>query len=99
MFNTLRLHLRLVHALQIASDYRECFIHRGCDSLHIGRPQVLNRGLHLGYEVLQWSNLVEIWGTQNKTKITPQLNVCTSLADSYSSSSQATTAPEIKGRS
>ena len=63
-FNTLRLHLRLVRALQIADGYQECFIHRACDFLQIGRVQVLNRGLHLrglhlDFEVLQWSKLVD----------------------------------------
>ena len=98
ILNTLRLHLRLVRALQMASGYQERFIHRACDSLQIGRPQVLDRGLNLDFEVLQWSKLVEIWGTQNETKGNPQLNVCTSLADSYRSS-QGTTAREIQGRS
>ena len=60
IFNTLRLHLRLVRSLRIAGGYQECFVHRGCDSPQIGRPQVLNRGLHLVFEVLQWSKLVEI---------------------------------------
>ena len=64
IFNTLRLHLRLVRALQIADGYQECFIHRACDFLQIGRVQVLNRGLHLrglhlDFEVLQWSKLVD----------------------------------------
>ena len=97
IFNALRLHLRLIRALQVAGGHQMCFIHRACASLQIGRLQVLNRGLHLELEVLQWSKLVEIWDTQNETKNAPQLNVCTSLADSYSSS-QATTAPEIQGR-
>ena len=96
ILNTLRLHLRLVRALQIAGGNQECFIHRVCDSFQIGRLQVLNRGLHLDFEVLQWSKLVEIWGAQNETINNPQLNVCTSLADSYSSS-QATAALEIHG--
>ena len=78
--------------------YLECFIRRACDSLQIGRLQVLNRGLHLDFEVLQWSKLVEIWGTQKRDKNQPPTERCTSLADSYSSS-QATTAPEIQGRS
>ena len=98
MFNTLRLHLRLNGTLQIAGGHHMSFMHRACDSLQIGRLQVLNRGLHLDFEVLQWSKLVEIWGTQNETKNNPQLDFCTSLADSYSSS-QATTVPEIQGRS
>ena len=70
-FNTLRLHLRLVRASQIASGYQECFIHRACDWLQIGLAQVLNRGLYLDVEVLQWSKLDEFGGTQNDTKITP----------------------------
>ena len=71
IFNTLRLHLRLVRALHIAGGYQECFIHRACDSLQIDRLQVLNRGLHLDFEVLQWLKLVETWGTQNQTKTAP----------------------------
>ena len=64
IFNPLGLHLRLVRALQIADGYQECFIHRACDFLQIGRVQVLNRGLHLrglhlDFEVLQWSKLVD----------------------------------------
>ena len=98
IFNTLCLHLRLVRALQIASGYQECFTRRACGSLQIDRQQVLNRSLHLDFEVMQWSKLVEVWGTQNETKGNPQLNVCTSLADSYSSS-QAATAREIQARS
>ena len=98
IFNTQRLHLRLVRALQIASGYQECFIRKACDFLQSGRPQVLNRGLPLNFEVLQWSKLVEICGTQNATKIKPQLNVCTSLADSYGSP-HATTTHEIQERS
>ena len=61
-------------------------------------PQLLNRGLHLDYEVLQWPNLVEIRGAQNETNNTPQQNVCASLAGSYSSS-QETTARGIEGYS
>ena len=83
-FNTLN--LRLVRALQIAGGHQECFIQRTCDSLQIDRLQVLNRGLHLDFEVLQWSKLVEIGRAQNETKPNPQLIVCTSHADSYSSS-------------
>ena len=71
-FGTLpKLHLRLVRALQMAGGNQECFIHRACNSLQIGLPQVLNRGLHLDFEVLQWSKLDEIWGTQNETKTAP----------------------------
>ena len=53
IFNTLPLRLRLVRALQIASGYQECFIHRACDCLQIGRLQVPNRSLQLDFEVLQ----------------------------------------------
>ena len=61
IFDTLRLHLRLVRALQIAGGHQECVIHsRACDSLQVGRLQVLNRGVHLDFEVLRWSKLVEI---------------------------------------
>ena len=98
LFNTVRFHLRLVRALQIASGYQECFIHRAGNSFQIGLPQVLNGGQRLDVEVLQWSKLDEFGGTQNETKNNPQLNVCTPRADSYSSS-QATTASEIEGRS
>ena len=98
ILNTLRLHLRLVRALQMASGYQERFIHRACDSLQIGRPQVLDRGLNLDFEVLR-SKLVKKWGAQNEAKNNNhQLQVCTSIADSYSTS-QATTAREIEGRS
>ena len=77
ILNTLRLHLRLVRALQIvggqiAGGHQECFIHRACDSLQIGRLQVLNRGLHLEFEALQWLKLVEIWGTKIETENNPQ---------------------------
>ena len=51
-FDTLRLHLRLVCALQIAGGDQECFIHSACDSLRIGRLQDFNRGLHLDFEVM-----------------------------------------------
>ena len=98
IFKAMRLKLRLVRGLQMAGGYQACLIHRARDSLQIGRLQVLNRGLHLDVEVLHWSKLVEIWGTQNEKKNDPQLNVCPSLVDSYNSS-QATTAPEIQGRS
>ena len=96
-FDTLRLHLRLVRALPREGGYQECVIHRACDSLQVGLPQV-HKGLHLDVEVLRWSKLDESGGTQNETKNNPQLNVCTSLADSYSSS-RATTASEIEERS
>ena len=69
--NTLRLHLRLVRALQIAGGSQKCFIHRACDSLEIGLPQVISRGLYHDVEVLQWSKLDGFWGTQNETKTTP----------------------------
>ena len=71
IFHKLRLHHWLVRAFQIASGYQKCFIHRAGDSLQIGRPRFLNRGLQLDFEVLQWSKLVEIWGTQNGQKSTP----------------------------
>ena len=64
--------------------------------IRLASDQVLNRGLHLHLEVLQWSKLVEIWGTQNETNNNPQLNVCTSRADSYNAS-QVTIAREIEG--
>ena len=69
-----------------------------CESLQIGSPRFLNRGLHLDFEVLQLSKLVEIWGTQNETKKNPQLNVRTSLVDSYSAS-KTTNLRDIEGRS
>ena len=64
-------------------------------SLQIGHPHVLNGCLHLDFEVLQRSKLVEIRKTQYETKDNPQLNVFTSLADS-GSSSQATAVHEIE---
>ena len=82
-FDTLRLHLRQVRDLQIAGGNQYFFIHRACDSLQIGLTQVLNRGLHLDFEVPQWSKLDEIWGTHNETNNSPQLNICTALVDSY----------------
>ena len=75
IFNTLRLHLRLVRALQTVGAYQECFIHRACDSLQISYLQVFNRGIHLDFEVLQWSKLVEIWATQNETENNRQVHV------------------------
>ena len=55
---------------------------------------------YTSFEVLQW--VVEIGRNLGYTKWdkknNPQLNLCASLADSYSSS-QATTASEIEGRS
>ena len=74
------------------------FIHKACDSRQIGRPRFLDRGLHLDFEALEWSKLVEIWGTQMRQKYNPQLNVWTSLADSHGSS-QATTARDMEARS
>ena len=46
-----------------------------CDSVQVGLCQLHNRGLHLDFDVLRWSKMVEIWGTQNETKNSPQLNV------------------------
>ena len=86
-FDTLRLHLRLVCALQRVGGDSKCFIHRAGDSIQIDLCKVVNRSLHLAF-----------WGTQNDTTTNPRLNVCTSLADSCSSS-QATTAREVEGRS
>ena len=43
------------------STLRFC-IHSSGDSLQIVFCQVLNRGLHLDFDVLQWSKLVEILG-------------------------------------
>ena len=54
-----------------------------CDYLRIGRPPFLNRALHLDFGVIGCSKMIDIWGTQNETKTDPQLNVCTSLADTY----------------
>ena len=61
-----------------------------CYSLQIGRCQVLNRGLHLDhYKKLQWSKLVKIGVHKMRNKkLNPQLNVSTSLADSYSASQE-----------
>ena len=63
------MHIRLARAVQKAGGYQKCFILRAYDSLQIGCPQVLNRGLHLDFEVLRRSKLVESWGTQNEKKI------------------------------
>ena len=70
-FDTLRLHLRVVRALQRAGGDPKCFIHRACDSLQIGHLQILNQGLHLAFEALQWLKFGEIWGTQNEAKKLP----------------------------
>ena len=70
LIDTLRLHLRLVGALQKAGGSQDCCIPRARDSLQIGVPLGLNRGLHVEFEVRQWSKLDEMWGTQNETKIT-----------------------------
>ena len=59
-FDTMRLHLRLVRALQIAGGNQERFIRRACAALQNDLAQVLNRGLHLDFEVLHWSKLDEI---------------------------------------
>ena len=69
-----------------------------CDSLQIGRPPFLNRAPHLDFGVIEWSKMIDIWGTQNETKTDPQLDVCTSVVDTYSPS-QATIAREIEARS
>ena len=98
-FDTLRLHLQLVRVLQGAGGHPKCLISRACDSLQTGLYQVLSRGLHLDFEVLQWSKIAKILGTQNEIKKeNSQLNVCASLAGSCSSS-QAITVREIEGRS
>ena len=53
MFNTLRLEVRLVRDLERADSAQECCIHRWCEPLQIGLPQVLSRGPHLDLEALQ----------------------------------------------
>ena len=63
--------------------------------IFFSRPRFLNGGLHLDFEALPWSKLVETWG--NETEITPQ-PIALSLVDSHSFS-QATTAREIEGSS
>ena len=55
-----------------------------CDFLYIGRLHFLNRGVHLGFGVLQWSKVVDFGKSKNVTKNNPHLNLCTLLADSYS---------------
>ena len=72
------------------------FITATCASFDIDLPQVLNRGLHLDIEVLQWSKSVGVWSAQNETKTSLQLTVVTSRADSYSFS-QETAARETEG--
>ena len=42
-----------------------------CDSLQIGFCQILNGGLHLDCEALQWLKSVDIWGAQNEKKKQP----------------------------
>ena len=41
-----------------------------CVSLEIVPPQVLNIGLHLDLEVLQWSRLVGAWGVYKMRQTT-----------------------------
>ena len=80
-----------VHQLSVSST-------AACDSLQIGRPRFLDRSLHRAFEVIEWSKLVENWVHKMRQKNNPQLNVCTSLAGSYSSS-QAATSRETDTRS
>ena len=87
-WSSLCLHLRPVRAWEITGGNQGCFIQRACDALQIGRPQVLNRRLHHDFEVLQWSKLDGLWGTQNQTTNNPRLNVCASRADSYDTASR-----------
>ena len=44
-----------------------------CDFSSDWPSPFFKRGLHLDFEVLQWSKLVDIWGTQNETKCNPRL--------------------------
>ena len=71
---------------------RNHFITAACVSLEISPSEVLNKGLYLD---LSGAEVIEIWNAQNETKHNPQLNVSTSLADSFNS--QETTAREIEG--
>ena len=58
--------LRLVCAYLRAAVTRKRFVTAAaCVYLEIDLPQVLNRGLHLDLEVLQWTKLVEVRGAPN----------------------------------
>ena len=70
-FNTLRLDLGPVRDLAERLHQLSVSSTAACDSLQIGRPRCLNRGLYLDFDVIEWSKLVEIWGTQKETKQTP----------------------------
>ena len=78
------------------SGGRRCFIHRTCDSFQIGRPctKVYTSTLRR----CSGRNLPKFGVHQNETKNNPQLNICTSLVNCYSSS-QTTTARETERRS
>ena len=65
-FDPLRLHLRLVRALQRADRYPKCFTHSSCASRQIGFYQVLNRVLQLHLEVVQWTK-VGVYKMKQKT--------------------------------
>lgn len=65
-----------------------------CDAIQIGCPHFFNGGLHVDFGVVQWSRIVEVQKTK-RYESNPQLNVGTSLEDSYNSP-QAVTAREIE---
>ena len=93
----LRLHLGLVRSLQRESGDPMFYP----KSLTISPDRhfcwVPKSDLHLDFEELKWSKFSEMSCTQNEAKTIAQLNVCTSLANS-STSSQATIPCEIETR-
>lgn len=103
-FDTLRLHVRLVRGHQREGGGPKCLTTAACDSLQVDLCRVLNRALHLDFEVLllQWSRLVEIWGTQklyeDKRTPTEHLRFACGQLQHYSSA-QETAARYIKGHS
>ena len=67
----LRLHLRLVRALQISGWLPRVFHPELVILFRLAVRRLSTETYNLDFEVLQWSKLVEIWGTQNETKIQP----------------------------
>ena len=72
-------------------------------SLQIDRPRFLGRGLHLDFEVLQWSKLVggkKSWYTKkNEQTATPNGTFALLLRTARTRPSQATAARELEARS
>ena len=62
-----------------------CFIHSSACSLQIGRPHVLNGGLHPDF-IGCCSGLSNFARHKNRQKNNPRLNVCALLADNCSQS-------------